>query len=243
MRSQSTTLDTESRVYVYMTNLSLAQRLRDELEEAIIQGAMPPGTHLDEAQLAARFGVSRTPIREALTQLAGAGLLERRPRRGVIVATIPFDRLLEMFEVMAELEGLAARLAARRHKPSDAARINECHENCRAALERGDRDDYYYENERFHQAIQESSYSGFLIEQCKALSRRLRPYRRLQLDTSNRISGSFHEHEAIVGALMSRDPERAYSEMRGHVLIQGERFGDLLAALKRQATLTDEIVN
>ena len=220
---------------------SLAQRLRDELEAEIVQEVLAPGTHLDEAQLANRFGVSRTPIRDALTQLVAAGFLERRPRRGVVVASLPFERLLEMFEVMAELEGLAARLAARRHTAADSAAIRESHEACREAMERGDRDHYYYENERFHQAIQTASHSDFLISQCTNLSRRLRPYRRLQLDTSNRIAGSFSEHEAVVRAIFAQEPERAHNEMRNHVLVQGERFGDLMAAIKRREQAQPEM--
>lgn len=220
--------------------LSTAQRLRDEIEQEIIQGKLRPGMHLDEMTLAERFGVSRTPIRDALTQLATAGLLERRPRRGVVVAAFSFDKLLEMFEVMAELEGLAARLAARRHKEADAIEIRQCHEACRAAAEANARDDYYYGNERFHRAIQQASYSDFLLEQCVLLGRRLKPYRRMQLDARNRIAGSFEEHERIVGAIVARDPEAAHALMRSHVLIQGERFGDLMAALKEAPERTPE---
>jgi DNA-binding GntR family transcriptional regulator len=210
---------------------SLAVRLRDELEEDIVQGKLVPGTRLDEVALAERFEVSRTPIREALAHLCSVGLCERRPRRGVVVAALSFDRLLEMFEVMAELEGLAGRLAARRYSDSDAAAIEEAHEACRTAAQAGARDEYYYSNERFHQAIQRASHSNFLVEQCLALSRRLKPYRRMQLDTRNRIPTSFREHEKIVEAILSQQPELAERLLCDHVLIQGERFRDLMAMI------------
>src|SRR5688572_2129437 len=79
-----------------------SEELREKIEEEIATGVCPPGTRLDETQLAERFGVSRTPIREALIQLASIGILEIRPRRGAIVPDVTLERLVEMFEVMAE---------------------------------------------------------------------------------------------------------------------------------------------
>ena len=90
-------------------------KLRDEIENGIVAGEFEPGERLDETQLAARFGVSRTPIREALMQLSAIGFVEIRPRRGAVVADPAPQRVFEMFEVMAELEGMAGALAARRH--------------------------------------------------------------------------------------------------------------------------------
>ena len=92
-------------------------KLRDQIENEILTGDMPPGFRLDEVTLANRFGVSRTPIREALFQLASAGLIEIRPRRGAVVAEVGPERMVQMFEVMAGLEGMAGRLAAERGLP------------------------------------------------------------------------------------------------------------------------------
>src|SRR5207237_5339650 len=88
--------------------------LREILEEEIATGRLPPGTRLDETELSERFKVSRTPIREALIQLASIGIVEARPRRGAIIPQLTPQRLVEMFEVMAELESMCGRLAARR---------------------------------------------------------------------------------------------------------------------------------
>ena len=93
---------------------SRAHQLRDTLEDEIVNGRLQPGDRLDEASLAARFNVSRTPIREALQQLVAAGLVQSEPKRGTFVARIGIPQLIEMFEVMAELEGMCGRLAARR---------------------------------------------------------------------------------------------------------------------------------
>ena len=210
---------------------NISQRLRDEIENEILTGQLAPGHRLDEVALANRFGVSRTPIREALLQLSAAGLIEVRPRRGATVASVGAERLIEMFEVMAELEGLAARLATRRHTDADIKAIMDAHEACRQAASAGDSDAYYYENERFHYAIYHASHSQFLIEQCSTLHRRLKPYRRLQLRVRNRVARSFAEHEQFVTALLAGDGERASRALHDHVAIQGERFGDFIASL------------
>src|SRR6201986_5600733 len=95
-----------------MNGNRLSERLRESIEEEIATGKLLPGTRLDEVELATRFGVSRTPIREALILLQGEGLIENRPRRGALVVQITPGRLMEMFELMAELEAMWARQAA-----------------------------------------------------------------------------------------------------------------------------------
>ncbi len=203
--------------------------LRDEIENAILSNEFVPGERLDEMVLATRFGVSRTPVREALMQLDAIGLIEIRPRRGAVVIDPGPHRVYEMFEVMAELEGLAGSLAARRLSPDARAAITEAHDRCRRSAEAGDSDAYYYDNEDFHKAIYGASQSEFLQEQCAQLHRRLRPYRRLQLRVRNRLSTSFQEHCSIVDAIFSGDGDEARRLLRGHVGIQGERFSDLVA--------------
>ncbi len=107
--------------------LRLSEQLCEKIEEQIVTGALRPGARLDEQELAAEFGVSRTPIREALIQLASAGLVDTRPRRGAVVAEIEPHRLCEMFDVMAELEAMCARLAARRITEDEIASLRAAH--------------------------------------------------------------------------------------------------------------------
>jgi DNA-binding GntR family transcriptional regulator len=210
--------------------VKMSDRLREQIEELIATGQLAPGSALDEVALAERFGVSRTPVREALIQLAAEGLVQSRPRRGAVVSSVGPARLLEMFEVMAELEALCARQAARRMTASEQETLVAAHRGCEAA--RGDPDAYFYANERFHALIYAGSHNGFLAEEAAALQRRLRPYRRLQLRVRNRMARSFTEHEAVVDALLAGDADRAADAMRGHVNVQGERFGDLVASLQ-----------
>ena len=206
-----------------------APPLIDALEDEILAGALKPGARLDEVSLALRFGVSRTPIREALQHLAHQGLVELRPHRGAFVVEIGPRRLVEMFEVMAELEALCARLAARRHTPADLAQIRAALDRCVEALGSGDTDRYYYENEGFHTAIYAASHNTFLQDQAATLGRRLKPYRRLQLRIADRMHDSYDEHEDIVAAIAAGDPDRAADAMHAHITIQGTRFQDLLA--------------
>lgn len=206
--------------------------LRDDVEDLIATGVFPPGERLDEVQLATRFGVSRTPIREVLHQLAAAGLVELRPRRGAVVAAIPPDRLVEMFEVMAELEALSGRLAARRLTAAGRQELLEAHEAGQAAAGRADPDAYYYENERLHAAIYAASGNTFLAEQALALRRRLKPFRRLQLRVAHRMQASHAEHGRVIAAILAGDGDGAAAELRAHVLVQGERFSDLMASLR-----------
>ena len=208
-----------------------SEHVRELLEEGIATGRFPPGMRLDETELSQRFAVSRTPLREALFQLASIGLVSMQPRRGTVVAEVSPHRLLEMFEVMGELEAMCGRLAARRMSPAEHERLLESHRACERARDATDPDKYYYENERFHHLIYEASHNGFLFEQASALHRRLRPYRRLQLRVRNRMSASYSEHEGIVRALLSGEPDLCAQRMREHIVVQGERFSDLLASL------------
>ena len=209
----------------------LSEHLREAIEEEITTGKLVPGSRLDELELAARFGVSRTPIREALNLLLGEGLIESRPRRGAVVAQVSAQRLVEMFEVMAELEAMCARLATRRITDDELKTLEGAHESCRGAAVANDSDAYFYANEKFHFAIYAASHNAFLFEQASLLQRKLRPYRRLQLRVRNRVQRSFEEHQAILDGFLEGDAEKAMSGIRAHVMVQGERFADLVASV------------
>ncbi len=210
-----------------------SEQLGGLIEERIVTGFYPPGTRLDEQELAETFGVSRTPVREALIQLASTGLIDIRPRRGAIVPEMKVERLLEMFEVMAELEAMCGRLAARRIRPAELMELEAAHQACAAARDASDPDTYYQLNEVFHQRIYEASHNSFLAEQATALHRRLRPYRRLQLRVRNRMDTSFAEHSGIMDALKAQESDQVATKLRNHVVIQGERFNDLIANLQQ----------
>ena len=208
----------------------LSEQLLEAIEERIVTGDYPPGARLDEVELAESYGVSRTPIREALIRLGTIRMIEKMPRKGWAVAPASPRRLMEMFEFMAELEALCGRFAASRATPFQLQRLLAAHEACRGVR---DPDAYYRLNEVFHQALYEASGNEFLVEQTLEMQRRARPYRRLQLRAPTRIADSFSEHEAIVQAIQARDADRAATTLREHVMLQGERFSNLVRSVEK----------
>jgi len=209
-----------------------ADTIANELEQLIFSGKFVDGDRLDENKLADRFGVSRTPVREAFQKLALSGLVEQLPRRGVFVRQPGPVELLEMFEVMAEIEAICGRLAARRISNEALKTLQEANEKCQKAVENSDVDTYYLENERFHYLIYKQSGNGFLEQEAQRLHRRLKPYRRVQLLFRGRMKQSMAEHKVIVTALIDANPEAAANALRDHVAVQGEKFHHLIASLK-----------
>jgi DNA-binding GntR family transcriptional regulator len=214
---------------------SRVQLVRDQLEDDIVNGRMRPGEQVQIEPLMARFGVSRTPVREALQQLEISGLVEVLPKRGTFVAQVGMPELIQMFEVMAELESLCARLATRRVSREALDDIEAALTDCEAQCLAGDSNAYYYANEQFHRLIYQACGNGFLVQQTLLLKNRLKPYRRLQLQLRNRMAQSLQEHRDIVRALQQGDGEAAARAARDHVLIQGQRFTDLVSLASQAA--------
>lgn len=213
------------------TKQSRATALRDLIEHDIVTGVFAPGERLDEAALAARFQVSRTPIREAFMQLAAVDFVEIQPHRGAFVKVVSLAEMLHMFEVMEELEGMCARLAARRRTDAQLAELAAAQEACEAAVGTGDADEYYYANERFHALVYAASGNPFLAKTAGSVQARLQPFRRLQLRAAGRVATSSGEHADILDAIRSGDAAEAERRARSHIAVQGDRFGDFLAAV------------
>lgn len=219
-----------------IAELPLSIQISKKLEDDIIYGFFLPGTKLDEQELCERYGASRTPIREALKLLAAEGLVEIRPRRGAIIPAINSLTLCEMFEVMAELEAMCGRLAARRIQPEEKQELRRLHQLCQDYLNQNDSENYYEANRLFHFAIYQASHNAFLIEQACTLHKRLHPYRRLQLRVNHRMNHSFSEHSAILEAIFSGHEQEAEALLKAHVVIQGEKFTDFISTLEHLNT-------
>lgn len=218
---------------------TISQRLAQAIEADIVNGAIPPGTELDERTVAERFGVSRTPVREALRRLAADGLIEVRPRRKAIVHTLDTQRLAQMFEVLASLEALAAECAARRMTEKQVSQLRELHGEIGRAVNERDGEGYDELNHAFHRAIYAGASNTYLQDQVDLLRQRLSPYRRWLLRKLNRMRQSHLEHAMILEAIEQGDGERAAHEMRRHVK-DGDRFVDFLISdpdhFRRMAT-------
>lgn len=192
-------------------------RIRVAIEQDILSGALAPGARLDEMGVCARFGVSRTPVREALNQLAATGLVAIRAHEGATVVKPTPVELLEKFEVMTVLEASCARIAAQRHTIADQAAMRQAVAECRAAEASSDSIAFHDANNRFHEAIYRATHNGFLAEQALALRNRLIPFRRYIAFHPGRMSRSNMQHQAIMRAIFALEAERAAALMSEHL--------------------------
>lgn len=207
----------------------LSDRIRNALTDAITSGEIPAGTALDEQNLAQRYGASRTPVREALRQLAASGLVEVRPRRGVVVARLTPERIADMFETTAEIEAMCARLATYRMTPLERGRLMDLQEDSAAAVEAGDVDAYDRLNRAFHVSLYAATHNSFMAEQALAIRERLAAFRRTQLRHGDRIRRSRDEHGEILAAIAEGDGELAARRMRAHMLRAAAALGRYIA--------------
>lgn len=210
---------------------TLSEDLRVDLEGMIVSGALPPGTRLDEVELAAWFKVSRTPVREALKALIAIGLLDMRPRQGVTVAAVSIPVLLEMFEMMAALEGLCAKLAARRAQRDEKSALRAVHARLADALHTESPDLFYAVNQEFHDLLYDASHTHFLAAQTRALRKRVAAYRRHVTFQPGRMAATIGEHERILEAIEAGDAEAAFRAAGEHVTLLGDDMADFIAAL------------
>jgi len=192
------------------------------IADRIVTGALRPGQRLDEASLAEQFEVSRTPVREALGQLSAIGLVDRRPNRGAIVAVVTQEYLAAMFESMAELEAICARLSAGRMTPHERRALEQEHEASSRLVRLGAEEDYEAHNTDFHSRLYSGAHSPHIQELALATRSRLAPFRRAQFRLPGRLSMSWNEHDAIVTAVLRGDSEAAGSAAKAHVSIVSE---------------------
>ncbi|CAM3186805.1 GntR family transcriptional regulator [Paracoccus nototheniae] len=190
-----------------------ADQIHATLSSQIVAGHLRPGDALAETALAARFGLSRTPVREALQRLAAEGLVERGPRRAFAVRRMTTDGLRHLFEALAELEALCAGMAALRMTPADHAMLA-------GILDSDDLPgaDYAQLNIRFHQSLRQGAGNDVLAGMLEDLNRRSLPWRNAQFEArQGRIASSRAEHRAILTAITARDDTAAAAQMRAHM--------------------------
>lgn len=195
-----------------MTERVLSQALylqvADRLREQIYQHELAPGDAIDEMAMCERFGISRTPLREALKVLSSEGLIELIPRRGSFVRSMEIDELNELFPIMAVLEGLCAREAVKNCSSSDLEKLENMHKKLETYAEQGNIDDYYEQNFVFHQAVQDLSGNNWLQRIIGDLRKVLRLARHMQLTIPGRLEESLEEHGQIMQAFSQHDPDK-----------------------------------
>ncbi|MFV0491785.1 MAG: GntR family transcriptional regulator [Pseudorhodobacter sp.] len=183
--------------------------------DAIEAGIYKPGDRLVESELAERFGVSRTPVREALQRLETQSMLSR-DGRSLVVASLDHNQLAELYVVRTELEGLAARLAAR-HASEEELRVLRAMVEDDKALLGADPRELSRANKRFHRQIHLASRNRFLIRQLGLVNRSMALMANTSFAAEGRDAAGLAEHEAIVAAIEARDGDAAYQALKTHI--------------------------
>ena len=196
--------------------LTRAEILRQKLTEEIMSGRLAPGTRLDEQEIANRFGMSRTPVREAVRHLVATGLAESQPHQGATVSGFNTDRLAAFLDAATELEVACIRLAATRMDQGERARLAALHAGMRHHL-LDDPEGYAELNSEFHEAIYAGSHNEVLIDIIHKLKVRLWPVYGVQLTLLQSARQSYAEHERIVAAILSGDAVASEVAMRAHM--------------------------
>ncbi len=208
---------------------TLASIVQQKIVSDIAHGALPPGLRLEEEDLARRYHVSRTPVREALRQLSALGIVEMRHRQGVVVAARSVEHFQNLLEIVADLEASAARYAAQRMTDEERQKLSVLHTHigniaAQFAVARFDK-----ANGTLHQLIHEGAHNKILLNGIVQMRMRTLPYTRMEfISEKRRMEISHMEHNAIVTAILRREPEMAYHAMRLHVIDAGHVQEDLI---------------
>ncbi|MFA7270076.1 MAG: GntR family transcriptional regulator [Sterolibacterium sp.] len=207
-----------ARTEISLASPALYQQVAEQLRTRIFAHQLPPGSWLDEQALAQEYGISRTPMREALKVLASEGLVTLKPRRGCYVTELSEQDLDEIFPVMALLEGRCAALATQKAGADDLSRLAAIHEQLEEHARNGDADRFFELNHGFHAALQELAGNRWLSQLIDDTRKMLKLTRRDSLRLAGRLKQSLAEHRALLKAIRQRDANLAGQLMHEHLL-------------------------
>lgn len=216
--------------------MKTAEKIRLEIETSVRDGTLLPGEPIDEDELINRYNVSRTPVREAMLQLQAQELLSSLPRGGMVVAKMDMRQLLAMWELLAELEGICARLACERMTLAERASLARMHRQSRAVVKSDDREGWKDSNLAFHEVLYQGARNPYLRQEILRVRSRTGAYRRHAFDAFGQLSTSWGQHGEIVAAVTSRDAVAASNIMVRH-LSPGhgaKGFADFVASLPKE---------
>ena len=197
---------------------ALYEQVAEQLRSKIFAHELKPGAWLDEQSLAAGYGISRTPLREALKVLAAEGLVVLKPRRGCYVTELSERDLDEVFPVMAMLEGMVAMEATRRVTSTNWQKLCAIHQQLEQSAAANDVDGFFDANQRFHAALKDIADNRYLAQLIADARKLLKLTRRDSLRLAGRITQSLAEHREILAAIEARDENLAAQRMYQHLL-------------------------
>ena len=200
-----------------LINRPLYEDVADRLREQIFSKELAPGSWLDEQNLAKQFGISRTPMREAIKVLASEGLITIKMRRGAYVTEVARKDLEQIFAILSLLEGEAAREAAAKASEEELNQLDYWHHRLEKAAADRDIEQFFEINGKFHELIREIAGNRWMNGVIEDLRKVLKLHRRDSLTSTGRLQNSLIEHRAILNALLKRDQAAAENIMRKHM--------------------------
>jgi DNA-binding GntR family transcriptional regulator len=212
----------------------LHNEVADRVRELITRGELAPGERVNERLLTERFGISRTPLREAMRTLASEGLVKLLPNRGAVVTTITSAGAEDMFQVMGVLEALGGELACQRATDKDIAEIAQLHARMREHYVAGELANYFDLNQQIHQKIIDCAGNGELSDAYRRISVRIRRARYMANLSTSRWDEAMEEHEQILAALIARDRERLKSLLGRHLANKSKVIQDWMTASENE---------
>jgi DNA-binding GntR family transcriptional regulator len=211
----------------------LVGRLRNAIADLVLSGTIGPGERLDEQSLASRFGVSRTPIREALRELAAAGLVEMSPRRPTTVRRFSREELAESFEAIGEIEGLCARYAAERMSHAERMQLQSILQQADEALRQNDCLAYRDCDAELHSLIHAGAHNKSLERVAEQMRMQTAPYSSAPYTLPNysaQLKIPHSQHQAVVKAILDRDAAGAHARMIDHIASSSLTVQEILTA-------------
>lgn len=197
---------------------ALYEQVAERLRARIFAHELAPGAWVDEQALAEEYGISRTPLREALKVLASEGLVTLRPRRGCYVRELSDQELDEIFPVLALLEGRCAQEAVGKATADDVARLVALHAELERHAAAGNADRFFETNQRFHEALQQLAGNRWLRQLIEETRKFIKLTRRDSLNLEGRLTHSLGEHRAILAAVQRGAADEAARLMHDHIL-------------------------
>lgn len=214
---------------------ALYQEVAERLRQRIFTHELTPGDWIDEQKLAEQYGISRTPLREALKVLAAEGLVDLKPRRGCYVTEISRQDIDDIFPLMAMLEGRCAFIAVQLAKPADIRDLKAIHEKLELAAKESRIDAFFEANQEFHRRIQELTNNRWLLSVIQDLRKVLKLSRLHSLSLEGRLQQSLEEHRVIMAAFEAGDAEKAEKSMHDHLLYGREALAKMDDSPARKA--------
>ena len=211
-----------------ITRVTLHDAVLNQIRDMIIEGQLMPGTRINEGQVGASLGVSRTPLREAIKTLASEGLVEILPAKGAVVRRFTKQDIREILEVLKALEQAAARLACARATNAEIKKIGQMHKRMIELYATRNRLAYFKLNQAIHSAIVEAAGNAMLAQTHETLQARIKRIRFIGNETPDRWAAAVAEHEEMIEALVVRDAEKLAEVLGRHLDKTVDRVRDAI---------------